>query len=528
MNKVKKYIALPLLSLIIIIFTITYIPKRKTTPFAKITDITQLNFDTICSMVQRVQNPQELSKADKATYYLLASQVTNDITQSDSLLNLAASYYSKKKDSLYLAYTYYQIGVNAENNKQNLLATAYYQRCANMYPRQDKFYAHCNMYLGFMYSAMDNYEASIFYFQRAYRLSLKLKNYKKICFILMFMAPNYLELPTPEPDSAIYYSKLAIKVMKQSHSLFLDSPYSTISQSYSKQGEYKKALEYSNRSIEATNGKTFIRELINRAEIFYHLHQYDSALTYLSKINENSLHIDRKNKLLSLIYQGKGEYKKALEVQKKHTTYLDSCYSDSKNSYLKNLRLLMKFNEVNEENWNHQVHEEMQEYKLIAVVTTLICLFIILLYIQYLRIKHHKIVQKKEIEQLNIEYKLELERQRRKEVELREQFLRKLNSFTINSNGVRHSFSDEEWNTMLDNVNVAFSGLINKLKEQFPMLNNEDIRYCCLTKMGFSQSEISTIVCREKDSVKKRIRRIVLNKMNAQGGQMLSEILDLY
>ena len=64
-----------------------------------------------------------------------------------------------------------------------------------------------------------------------------------------------------------------------------------------------------------------------------------------------------------------------------------------------------------------------------------------------------------------------------------------------------------------------------RLKNQYPALNEEDLRYCCMVKMQFSQTDIAKIMHLEKDSVKKRLKRIRTEKMGIAQETTLEAVL---
>ena len=72
---------------------------------------------------------------------------------------------------------------------------------------------------------------------------------------------------------------------------------------------------------------------------------------------------------------------------------------------------------------------------------------------------------------------------------------------------------------------LALLAFTVRLRGQFPALNEEDIRYCCMVRMHLSLAEIASVVCLEKDSVKKRLKRIRTEKLASAKGSTLEEIL---
>ena len=81
------------------------------------------------------------------------------------------------------------------------------------------------------------------------------------------------------------------------------------------------------------------------------------------------------------------------------------------------------------------------------------------------------------------------------------------------------------WETLYSDADAVFDNFTVRLRGQFPALNEEDIRYCCMVRMHLSQAEIASVVCLEKDSVKKRLKRIRTEKLASAKGSTLEEIL---
>ena len=79
--------------------------------------------------------------------------------------------------------------------------------------------------------------------------------------------------------------------------------------------------------------------------------------------------------------------------------------------------------------------------------------------------------------------------------------------------------------TIFTHADAVFDNFTVRLRGQFPALNEEDIRYCCMVRMHLSQAEIASVVCLEKDSVKKRLKRIRTEKLASAKGSTLEEIL---
>ena len=84
---------------------------------------------------------------------------------------------------------------------------------------------------------------------------------------------------------------------------------------------------------------------------------------------------------------------------------------------------------------------------------------------------------------------------------------------------------DADWNTLPTHADAVFDNFTVRLRQRFPSLNEEDIRYCCMVRMHLSQAEIAGVVCLEKDSVKKRLKRIRTEKLASAKGATLEDVL---
>lgn len=120
----------------------------------------------------------------------------------------------------------------------------------------------------------------------------------------------------------------------------------------------------------------------------------------------------------------------------------------------------------------------------------------------------------------------ELDAMRRKEQHLRTTFFRQLNSRFIAQ--VREGGESRKCRIAGRRLEDDLHPCRRRIRQfhgpfrgQFPALNEEDIRYCCMVRMHLSQAEIASVVCLEKDSVKKRLKRIRTEKLALAKGSTL-------
>lgn len=505
---------------------ISLLTACRPSPFNEPNDYFGIEKDSVRKLLTEVKDVRHLSKAEQAAYALLSLRIEEDSIRMDSLQQAAYQYYSSQNDSLHLAYCYYWGGLAAEINNKDLLAIAHYLRCAEIYPKQDKFLAHVHLFLGFTFEALGDNREAIKWFRQSVRYHEQQGSWEKAAFALMWQTPLYLKPDINQPDSAIYYGLINIGYMQHCHSVFLDTPYMTISQAYSMKGNFQKALEYNELSKKAQGRNKTLRQNANQVSILFHLEQYDSALAYALRIPEDYYNRHENDLWIARIYEKMGRYQEALDYEKKYLNEETNKNSAAARKNLSNLRLLIERNETTEQNQQFKAEAERRLLIQLTAISVTIILFLLAFGYHHYRIQRsEQRLKERELEQLTLKHHLEI--QKRKEVELREQFFRQLNYLSLQADkDRRRPFSETEWELLINNANAAFGGFTTKLKEHYPLLNNEDIRYCILVKMGLTQNEIAQIVCREKVSVKKRIRRIAIEKMEATEGELLIDIIN--
>ena len=69
---------------------------------------------------------------------------------------------------------------------------------------------------------------------------------------------------------------------------------------------------------------------------------------------------------------------------------------------------------------------------------------------------------------------------------------------------VSKPLSEEEWNKLFVMVNLLYGKFVERLYKTFSNIKEEDLKLCCLVKLGFTNEEIASILCVHPDTVNKR------------------------
>ena len=144
--------------------------------------------------------------------------------------------------------------------------------------------------------------------------------------------------------------------------------------------------------------------------------------------------------------------------------------------------------------------------------------------------QHQLVQQEKELKQQRKATSESLRRMvemEQKEARLKETFFRRLSQKVVQEleKGGNVILSDEDWDDIVQNADIIFDNFTKRLQQTYPSLNKDDLRYCCMVKMQLSQSSMAQVMHLERDSVKKRLKRIRMEKMGADSGVTLEELL---
>lgn len=228
-------------------------------------------------------------------------------------------------------------------------------------------------------------------------------------------------------------------------------------------------------------------------------------------------------------WEGKGDAARSLEALKQYIRLKDSIDEKVHSAEVLNIRKLWRYEQLKTQNAALQIQKQHRErivYETILTCAALVLLGAWLGLRMWHRAKLREFAQQRRI----LRQENELDAMRRKEEQLRTTFFRQLNSRFIaqvrqGGEARKCRMSDEDWKTIFTHADAVFDNFTVRLRGQFPALNEEDIRYCCMVRMHLSQAEIASVVCLEKDSVKKRLKRIRTEKLASAKGSTLEEIL---
>ena len=506
--------------------------------------------DSAIAVMQEIKEPQNnLTDRDYALYALLLSEAMHRKQQlnaeTDTLLLPAIKYFSESGDSLYAERALYckahldrRLYRMKDAMQSFLKALLFLQGSGN-----DEQLYRVNTWLGVVCLNQEEYEGKMRYSKEALKAALRMDNlfYKNLA--LCDIATGYYFLN--RLDSALYYAQAAYDAaIADSLPSQLPHVYTDLGSIYAKMGENGKALEYIDKAIGLRPRKDTLAILglyADKVDLFGKLGQYDSAYHYFRKAVASpnlATQADAYNHMSGAYYK-MGRCNEAYSLLLRFTELADSVRKQRHTAEVIALQELYKHEQLSVENlyWRTQAAERQSNVYLMATLSLLSLWIASTIYFFYSRNRRRLVEQQHQLasqqEELHHQRQVTTENLQRmaemeqKEARLKETFFRRLNQRIVQEieKGSNILLSDDDWEDIVQNADIIFDNFTRRLQQHYPALNKEDLRYCCMVKMQLSQLEMSQIMHLEKDSVKKRLKRIRMEKMKADSGVTLEELL---
>lgn len=504
--------------------------------------------DSAIAVMQEIKEPQNnLTDRDYALYALLLSEAMHRKQQlnaeTDTLLLPAIKYFSESGDSLYAERALYckahldrRLYRMKDAMQSFLKALLFLQGSGN-----DEQLYRVNTWLGVVCLNQEEYEGKMRYSKEALKAALRMDNlfYKNLA--LCDIATGYYFLN--RLDSALYYAQAAYDAaIADSLPSQLPHVYTDLGSIYAKMGENGKALEYIDKAIGLRPRKDTLAILglyADKVDLFGKLGQYDSAYHYFRKAVASpnlATQADAYNHMSGAYYK-MGRCNEAYSLLLRFTELADSVRKQRHTAEVIALQELYKHEQLSVENlyWRTQAAERQSNVYLMATLSLLSLWIASTIYFFYWRNRRRLVEQQHQLasqqEELHHQRQVTTENLQRmaemeqKEARLKETFFRRLNQRIVQEieKGSNILLSDDDWEDIVQNADIIFDNFTRRLQQHYPALNKEDLRYCCMVKMQLSQLEMSQIMHLEKDSVKKRLKRIRMEKMKADSGVTLEE-----
>lgn len=495
--------------------------------------------------LQAIKNSGNLPNADQAKYnFLLTQSMLNTGTrlQSDSLITSAIDHYRQTADTTALFEALYLKGRYFYSLSQHDSALHYLAQAESLLPpnghpdkriRTRRLSGFSQLYLG-------DVSQSVHHLKKALELTLLTGDTLSVIYATMnlAMAQGY----DKSSDSSVYTYQEALQWALQTGNVRTQGAIlARLSSFYASKNEYAKALEYKKQEHAlCVNRKEIPSRNLAQAMLFDKLNMPDSTRYYLElaiRGNDNVV-ADIAYGFLSDWYRNRGLYHEAFltwQNREQTTGYLESG--------IRTATLEHEYESVKLRNENNELKIKQKEKDIIlltVLTTVLIVAALVYFFWMQVRRKHDRerfINRERELNNQNLllRQQKEISALREKEALLRESLFKRINLFdkipslhtgeTEKSKTCKYDkikMTDTDWEELVKSVNEAYPHFTQRLKETFPKLSADDIRFCCLLKINVSLQDLSDIYCVTKAAITKRKYRIKTDKL-----QLTNNTIDL-
>lgn len=327
--------------------------------------------DSALHILQGIQPDIPSENEQYATWALLMTQAQykNQIEQSDSLINIAYSYFTKHDNAQRKALALYYKGILRHESHHAEDALSFYLEAATEIEKTNDyqlgFLINSEVGLMYLYRKLNDYAME--YFEKAHHNAELSDNQTYIAFSFIYIARAFSQ--KKQYNKAIEYYEKAIKIGQvNNYPTILASAMNETSFLFLKTGENKKALQYAKDCIKI---KKTDQRIFSLGDTYRYLKMYDSAYFYLNQacLSPN-IHTARSAyQALYYISQEEKDYKKAVEYSNKLWFYQDSKGKTDRNKAL--IEMQEKYDQqkiINENNLSQIKKDRIIRNVLIALI----------------------------------------------------------------------------------------------------------------------------------------------------------------
>lgn len=327
--------------------------------------------DSALHILQGIQPDNPSNNEQYATWALLMTQAQykNQIEQSDSLINIAYSYFINQDNAQRKALALYYKGILCHESHHAEDALSFYLEATTEIEKTNDYQLGflINSEIGLMYLYRKLNDYAMEYFEKAHHNAELSNNQTYIAFSFIYIARAFSQ--KKQYNKAIEYYEKAIKIGQvNNYPTILASAMNETSFLFLKTGENKKALQYAKDCIKI---KKTDQRIFSLRDTYRYLKMYDSAYFYLNQASLSpNIHTARSAyQALFYISQEEKDYKKAVEYSNKLWFYQDSIGKTDRNKAL--IEMQEKYDQqkiINENNLSQIKKDRIIRNVLIALI----------------------------------------------------------------------------------------------------------------------------------------------------------------
>ena len=373
---------------------------HQTIDFRKIENLMPQHPDSALMLLEQIENKENLSRKDKAHYYLLLTEAEDKtyVTHTtDSLISIAADYYEKTDDLGRKAKAWYYKGRINQDLGHPLKAQEYYLKALR---DEEKIEDHALLgrihnHIGMLYAYQKVYEKALPFQKKAVENFHLINDSTGQVFALRDLGRTFLMLGLQ--DSSIICNQKAIALMRKR---IIPSVYTELAGLYIDRQRMEEAhglLRTSLQNVAKPQAKYPVYLVLG--ELYKKSGQIDSACFYLQAcINSAPLPETRAGGLFHLkeIALEKGQWEQAALLSKQYELLKDSIEQGKNAESIRNVQAFYSYNEIEQDLWEARLYASKQKSFYSLLITA--CLF--LLTVALLRFIHYRRERKSLLQRL--------------------------------------------------------------------------------------------------------------------------------
>lgn len=477
--------------------------------------------DSTLTILEEITNPQSLKKSLYYKFYLLQIQAKykshKNIT-ADTLIFTVSDYYSDKKNIEKAALATFYSGRIFQERKdyKKALQQFFYTRQVLEHSENLNLKGLCQNAIGDMYSKQLLKEKAIIEYKLSREYFHKAEEFKNE-IITCNLIGNCLLIKGKTDSAFVYYNEALDLATKYGFHKEQASIRMNMGVAYREIGNWQKAENHFKQALEYSTDSVYRAKLAsNFADIYQQQGKNDSAIVYLQKAL-NYLPWEQNNFVAATIYkrwsaveENKKNYAEALEKHKLYSKHVAKIISDNENAAI--LEIEEKYNFQLIENQNKQLLIDKQRILLLSLGLLLMLALLIHLVLRRSVLKERKL---KEAERKIYQMKEMARNFNEKENSYRNVLIRHfeilkkaalLEGYLKENekgngkyllqrfNEVVYGEKSLNWHVLYQTLNKLGDGIFDRLKIDFPQLNESEFRICCLAYVDFDNTEIALLL----------------------------------
>lgn len=551
----KNRVYIVFLSFLIIVLLSCRTNNESETLLVQIDSFLLVYPDSALSLL-RAMNISNENISIKAKYALLLTKTEDKnyiLHTSDSLINIAVCYYDSIDDVEQSAISHYYLGRVLQDMQNEAAATREFLKALSLAEKIDNDNFLCLLYgnLGQIFFQQNMLAKADSLFILSEKIATR--NNDSCNLAMGLVARGNIRLLKKEYSDVMPFFERALVITKAIQNANAEKVvYNSIVAFYSSIGCPKETIQFAKEGLLRGNDSlSSARFYLLYGSALANYEKYDSAVVLLDKsLHTNSLHTKVvAYSLLSDIKKKQGDLNQALEYQNCYIECLDSLALVEKGVQKSITRGVMAL-------YWEGIQPLLNKYQyFISGLLLLVCLLTIYLInrrCRYIALSHKKSFLEQKVKVL---YAMQEDlKEKEQELKLLQEFVgtveqdkaklytlitqvmslkQENNDFFLKlmqstrsykalllliqkkktNSKCKESFSEKDWDLLLSDIDYFSNGFVERLKMQAILLSDNDLRFCCLCKLGFSYTDMALVFERTLDAMYKKRNAILENKL---------------